>query len=99
MDRLIDSEKHAEYPATRTVVRENGMRIPDPEAFDRPNLSDGVAFGLCLRDDDPAPCRDDERAAGILKKGVPPLVVPRGDGYGRMDRASGAVVSVQRGTA
>lgn len=49
MNRLIDSEKHAEYPATRTVVRENGMRIPDPEAFDRPNLSDGVAFGLCLR--------------------------------------------------
>lgn len=71
MNRLIDSEKHAEYPATRTVVRENGMRIPDPEAFDRPNLSDGVAFGLCLRDDDPAPCRDDERAAETPKKGVP----------------------------
>ena len=49
MNRLIDSEKHAEYPATRTVVRENGMRIPDPEAFDRPNLSDGVAFGLCQK--------------------------------------------------
>lgn len=91
MNRLIDSEKHAEYPATRTVVRENGMRIPDPEAFDRPNLSDGVAFGLCLRDDDPAPCRDDERAAGIPKKGFPPLFVPMWDGYCRMTRSSVSV--------
>lgn len=55
MNRLIDSEKHAESPVTDAVARENGVPVTDPEAFDRPNLSDGVAFGLCLRDDDPGP--------------------------------------------